>query len=42
MARYLTGFMTQTQISGLNHALQMFLTVWAFVFLAMIVVGSFH
>jgi hypothetical protein len=34
--------MTQAQISGLNRALQAFLTICAFLFLTMIVVGAFE
>jgi hypothetical protein len=42
MAHYLTRFMTRAQIGGLDHALQSILTLCAFLFLAMIVLGAFH
>jgi hypothetical protein len=41
MAHYLTRFMTQAQIGQLNHGLQAVLTICAFLFLIMIIVGVF-
>jgi hypothetical protein len=42
MAYHVSQFMTQAQISGLNRALQGFLTICAFLLLTMIALGAFQ